>query len=308
MDSIPNPFTNRGMTTDPANFFGREEQINAIISRLRNMQSCSVVGQRRIGKSSLLYHLGQRGTQTLEDPAYRFYYLDLHDARLHTTAGFFQTILSKLGITTKAIRAKNTLNHNLIAFSDQIESLERSGQRIILCLDEFENTFAHRDHFTEDFFDHMRSQLQIRRLAFITATQHPLQSLSLKGKLTSTFYNIFTTVELGEFTEQEVYQFLEVQNVRVDFTEVELTFILTHLQLHPLKLQILCDWVFKNRWRKLSDWLLVEEINKEFGNFFVGTFDAKQFLRLSKAMSLDNLKRLLETIKTGREIIAVSKR
>ena len=43
----------------------------------------------------------------------------------------------------------------------------------------------HREQFTEDFFDHLRSQLNIRKLAFVTATQQPLQTLKIEGKLTS---------------------------------------------------------------------------------------------------------------------------
>jgi len=156
--------------TDPDDFIGREEQINEIITRLRTMQSSSVVGERRIGKSSLLYYLAQAGAQRLGDPNYRFFYLDLQDAHFHTTVGFFQAVLNRLGVSTEAIKAENTLNQNLIAFTDQIEALEQSGQHIVLCLDEFENTFKHREQFTEDFFDHMRSQLNIRKLAFVTAT------------------------------------------------------------------------------------------------------------------------------------------
>ena len=43
-----NPFTNRGAITNPDEFFGREQEIGDIVSRLRVMQSLSVVGERRI--------------------------------------------------------------------------------------------------------------------------------------------------------------------------------------------------------------------------------------------------------------------
>ena len=302
MSETPNPSMNRGVITDPNDFFGREEQVNEIFTRLQGMQSSSIVGERRIGKSSLLYYLTQTGPQRLGD-AYRFFYLDLQDAHFHTAVGFLQTVLSKVGGAIESIKADNTLNQNLIAFSDEIDALEQAGQRIVLCLDEFENTFKHRDQFTEDFFDHLRSQLNIRKLAFVTATQLPLQTLSIEGKLTSPFYTLFTVVELKELTETQAQQFVAAQHEKVQFSDTELEFIFSELQLHPLKLQILCDWVIRNRQRQLSEWALAEEITKEFANFFVGTFDSRQFLRLKKVVSLEAIKKLLETIKTGRGAI-----
>jgi len=119
--------------------------------------------------------------------------------------------------------------------------------------------------------------------------------------LTSPFYNIFTVIELKEFTEAEAHQFIGAQNRKVNFTDAELEFIFSHLELHPLKLQIVCDWVMKNRQRKLSESALAEEITKEFGNFFIGTFDPRQFLRLKKAVSLDNIKKLWDIISGSKE-------
>lgn len=48
-----NPFTNRGMVTDPADIIGRAEQMEEICTRLDKMKSTSIVGERRIGKSPL---------------------------------------------------------------------------------------------------------------------------------------------------------------------------------------------------------------------------------------------------------------
>jgi len=301
-----NPFTNRVAIKNPDDFFGREEQIAEILARLRTMQSSSVVGERRIGKSSLLYHLGQTGTRRLDDPSYRFFYLDLEDAHYHTALGFFQTVLSKLGLAAEAITAENTLNRNLIAFTDQLEALEQAGQRVILCLDEFEITFKHREQFPEDFFDHLRAQLNLCKLACVTATRRSLQALSLEGRLTSPFYNVFTVIELKEFTELEAQQFIAAHHERVSFTDDELKFIFSYLDPHPLKLQILCDWVMKNRQRQLAEWALVEEIGKEYSNFLVGTFDLKQFRKAKKALRPENINKWLETIKTVKNLFSGS--
>jgi AAA+ ATPase superfamily predicted ATPase len=298
-----NPFTNRGVITNPDEFFGREQEIGEIVSRLRAMQSSSVVGERRIGKSSLLYNLAQTGWLSIDDPAYRFFYFDLMDARFHTAAGFLCAILRGLELDAGAVSAGQSLNRNLVAFSDQIEAQEWDGRRIVLCLDEFESTFNHPAEFTNDFFDHLRSQLNRRKFAMVTATRTPLQDLCLAGRLISPFYNIFTVVELGVFTEDDVRAFLEHYRQQALFTEEEMKLINSHLDPHPLKMQILCDFVIRNRERRLAEWALVEEIAKEHGNFFVGAYDPKQLRRAKKWCSLDLLKRIFETFKAGRDAI-----
>ena len=306
MDLVPNPFTNRGVITSPDDFFGREGQITEIVTRLRSMQSSSVVGERRIGKSSLLYHLAQTGAQRLDDLNYRFFYLDLQDAHFHTAVGFFRFTLRKLGLADGAIKDDGAFNNNLIAFTDQIEAIEQEGRRVVLCLDEFENTFKHRDEFTEDFFDHMRAQLNAGKMAFVTSTTRELQTLSLEGKLTSPFYNVFTVVELKEFTEEEAHEFLAAHDQRVGFSDAELMFIFSQRETHPLKLQILCEWVMKNRRRGLDEHNLAKEISREYGRFRVGKFDPKRLLKAKRVLSLDNIKKLLETFKTARGIVSGS--
>lgn len=47
-------FTIGPYITDPQKFFGREEELRSILNQLKTMQSTLVVGERRIGKSSLL--------------------------------------------------------------------------------------------------------------------------------------------------------------------------------------------------------------------------------------------------------------
>lgn len=131
MSQAPNPFCNRGVITDPDDFFGRETQIAEIITRLATMQSTSVVGERRIGKSSLLYHLCQTGARRLKNESYRFCYVDLQDAHYHTAVGFFETVLHKIEASADAIKAENSPNGNLVAFTDQIDALERAGQRLV---------------------------------------------------------------------------------------------------------------------------------------------------------------------------------
>src|SRR5262249_18772645 len=144
-------------------------------------------------------------------------------------AGFLRAILQRLELDADAVAPDKSLNRNLTDFSEQIEAREQDGQRVVLCLNEFETTFKHPAEFTEDFFDHLRSQLDMRKFAVVTATRTPLQDLWLEGKLTSPFYNVFTVVELGGFTDDEIRAFLENYREKVFFTDDEMKFIKSYL-------------------------------------------------------------------------------
>ena len=108
------------MITTPDDFIGRQQQLNEIITRLRTLQSSSVVGERRIGKSSLLYHLSQTGTQRIDDVSYRFVYLDFQDIRMRTAADFLRTILEKLRAKTDGVNKF----FRCVLFALSIESLQ----------------------------------------------------------------------------------------------------------------------------------------------------------------------------------------
>lgn len=152
-----NPFTQRGMVRDPAKFFGRQAELQQISDLLAKMTSVSVVGERRIGKSSLLYHLVQTGASRVPGDV-PLLYLDVH--RVNTEPEFYARLLESLGTEGNC-------------FADLARAV--SGKRIVACLDEFEKV-AGNAAFTVGFFDGLRSLAQ-ENLALVTATQHSLADL-----------------------------------------------------------------------------------------------------------------------------------
>ena len=66
---IRNPFFHRGPIRDPHFFWNRAEEVRQARTLLAQGQSVSVVGARRIGKSSYLLHLGSDlDTEDVETP------------------------------------------------------------------------------------------------------------------------------------------------------------------------------------------------------------------------------------------------
>lgn len=114
---MPNPFIISGRIERPEDFIGREGELRYIFGRLESVaqtgqpHSISVVGKRRIGKSSLLYHLGQVYTGRLSQPeAYLFAYLDLESAMCQALPGLLGAILE--------------------TFLDQLEGRDKTTQKL----------------------------------------------------------------------------------------------------------------------------------------------------------------------------------
>src|SRR5512136_1109456 len=76
--TMTNPYVSRGPVRDPKMFFGQVRQMDEIAAFLKGNQSISIVGPRKIGKTSLLFHLLRPETRqklNLGDD-YLFVYLD----------------------------------------------------------------------------------------------------------------------------------------------------------------------------------------------------------------------------------------
>jgi hypothetical protein len=216
------------MIREPEKFFGRRKELAEIFDRLRQMQSVSVVGEWRIGKSSLLYHIYQTGKKQLGD--FDIFYLDMR--RVRTSREFFQRVVEMLG-----------------GEGDDHLAMERAlrNRKVVLCLDEFEMA-ADNEAFPTDFFDVLHSFVRTGELALVVATRHPLPELPFEGSVrTSPFFSIFLPLRLGPFTEEEARELVATpaQRAGQPFTEEEIAFALELGERYPWKLQVACFHLFE---------------------------------------------------------------
>jgi AAA+ ATPase superfamily predicted ATPase len=250
------------MIKNPDEFFGRKDELRTIFSRLSNLQSCDVSGERKIGKSSLLYYIFMK---LRDGDEYMIAYIDLQDAKYHTIEGFLKYSLHELGDDPKNILSSNSLNENLIAFSDSIADLSNEIKPVLL-IDEFEKLTERQEGFNNDFFDAMRSLGSQGNIAYVTASVAPLNKLYGRGNFTSPFPNIFSEVRLSQFTSEETSEFLSAKREDVEFTENEIGFIKEIANNHPLHLQIACYHVLENRGKKWDEKKLRKKIEEEIEN------------------------------------------
>jgi len=231
-----NPFSERGMISDSARFFGRQRELREIFGLLGTAQNVSVVGDSKIGKSSLLYYIYTTGGDRLEVDC-TFIFLDM--MRVTDEADFYERVVEELG-----------------GMHNTARQFERSlrGKRVILCLDEFER-FKDED-FSIQAVNHLRSLAQDPELTLVLATHQPLETLFPHEGRVSPFYNIFHRCVLGPFTEAEARQLLTglLTSTDVNFSEAEITQLLNITGCHPYQLQVAAYHLFASKTGGREDW------------------------------------------------------
>jgi uncharacterized protein len=175
---MPNPFFFAGKITQPEHFVGREKELKKIfgyldVAQTGQIQHASLVGERRMGKSSLLYHVSQVYQKNLPDPQkYCFVYLDLDDPHCHTLHGLLRLILERLDLPAPAAPT-------LERFYELIENKHAKDQCWpVLLMDEFEHLPQRAAEFPDGFYDALRSMGNNNLVGLLTASQHPLRDLA----------------------------------------------------------------------------------------------------------------------------------
>ena len=125
--SIACPFVAGPMITTPSLFIGRKDILHGIATLMTGLQptSINIIGERRIGKSSLLYHYFQTWEQRVAQ-ANRcvVIYLSLQDAKCHSKQSFYRAVAKGLlqnptvQARTDLAKGLNTPNISASSFTD----------------------------------------------------------------------------------------------------------------------------------------------------------------------------------------------
>jgi uncharacterized protein len=227
--SLPDcPFIAGPMIRDPRLFVGRKAELRTLARRLEGAQptSINIVGERRIGKSSLLYHFYQTWTarvQNTRSPV--VIYLSLQEAQAQTEDGFYRALLSQLAQHLTAQRHED-LRHALedspsdrTGFTAAMRQCGYAELRPVFCLDEFEALLKRPKRFDDDFYDALRALMDVCPVMFVVASRRTLQVYRRQHKLTSPFFNQAHTLVLRWLTEDEANDLVRLPASTVPGTE-----------------------------------------------------------------------------------------
>ena len=200
-----NPFFNRQRITDPTYFHGREREVEALYGAIATRQCRSVVGERKMGKSSLLTHLSCPDSLRRHgfDPEhFAFIYVDLEGMANISYAEFWPEVLDQLELALPESQPQLLSQTHALALQADVRfmqvrrllrRIERAGITVVLMLDEFES-LAGNGAFAPSFYGELRSLAGELGVVYITASKRSLYDLTYRhaDTLSSPFFNIFS--------------------------------------------------------------------------------------------------------------------
>ncbi len=236
--SSANPFAEQAMIQDAARFVGRRAEVAQVLNLLRGMQGVSLVGARRIGKSSLLYHIFQTGQAQLGEGTEVAWtdFRGVTDER-----SFYECLCKAVGRT-----------------GDKLGDLEDAvrDRRVVFCFDQFERV-VRSAAFSKAFFDTLRSLAQADHLALLIATEQPLSELCLSDEIASSiFFGIFRPLWLGLFTRAEAVEFIQqgFADAGLAVTENETARLLQLAGRFPAYLALACFLLVEWKAGRAPEW------------------------------------------------------
>jgi AAA+ ATPase superfamily predicted ATPase len=245
-----NPYMNRVMIRDSEDFFGRKSEISKIYSRIgaERPQSVSLVGERRIGKSSLLNFIYDptNRRQYLTDPdKYIFIFVDFQEKRGIDIPDYFAILYGNL-IQEFDNQLEINLKPDYDGFTKMINFLEKQGHKLILVFDEFE-LITKNKNFNHEFYSYARSLASNYNVAYLVASGKNLQSTCYSSDIAEhPFFNIFSSINIGQFNRAEAAELITIPSKRTGYPlEPYIDQIIDIAGFYPFFVQMACAPFFE---------------------------------------------------------------
>ncbi len=245
-----NPYLNRVMVKSPEEFFGRAAEVRRIYSRLDapRPQSVSVVGERTIGKSSLLnyvYHRANRKQFMRNHESCIFVYLDFQSRLDYDVEMFIDFLFNMFSFECRDGYDYNNRKKSLDELRDVVAELDAEDKRIIILMDEFE-VITRNERFDASFFAFLRSLANSYKVAYVTSSCEDLQKMCHNKDIAdSPFFNIFSNLPLRSFEHDEALELITMPSERAGVPlRPHADRILDMAGRFPLFLQVACAGVY----------------------------------------------------------------
>lgn len=248
---MSNPFFNRDRIRDPHYFVGRNSELRKIARAIQTSQALSIVGPRRIGKSSLLTHIIQRDVRKEYDidSRYRLVYIDCQAWEKEAPVGLiYQMLIESILEEDEPQSLAQVVNFS--EFRRVVNRITQQQGNLVFLLDEFE-ALASIPALKESFFSQLRSLSQTHNVTYITASHRPLHELAYSDEfvLSSPFFNIFSSLHLGLMSDEEAKRLVDTLLIQSSsgmvFNETDFQWVHRCAGTHPLFIQIASDLLFE---------------------------------------------------------------
>ncbi len=262
------PFCVGNVISDPKDFWGREWEIRFTMDRVKKRESTSIIGSRRLGKTSLAKQIYFQSQQELTT-THEVVWLDGQSTTTKTLDLFFKSIYQACSIPLPDEGLPDSSNDLLLTFEENVRSLERC---LTLIVNEFE-IIASPDNaaqFTKQFYNTLRLLAEDSQISLVTTSMYPIKNLCAHTLgVSSPFYNIFETVPLDVFKAVEADGFLDRTHRGVTLAGNEKDLVRSKVTnfRHPLVIQIACETVFLSRHENWSESSVLSTIEVRTSQF-----------------------------------------
>jgi tetratricopeptide (TPR) repeat protein len=206
-----NPYIAGAPVMDDKMFFGREKLMARMLNVLHH-NSLMITGERRIGKTTFLYHL-KKTLETDEETEYRFFPV-LTDLQGVPESAFFQAVMNDVveGLalseaTREGLRFRRDnesydgrdFSHDLQRVIEELKTRTTKRVRLALLIDEVDALNEYSERINQ----------RLRSIFMKTFSEHLVAIMSGVGikrvwnSEGSPWYNFFDEIELSAFTREE---------------------------------------------------------------------------------------------------------
>jgi len=238
-----NPYQIRNAIRDERFFIGRRRELDELMALVTasQPQSVAVIGDRRIGKSSLLQALYRRCRQS---DGTVVIYQDVNG--LGSSEEVLTALIDNLAVAghvptgASGKPLHNVLRHSIRLLSDRA--------RVIILLDEFDSLTGN-EKFPITFFNFLRSLANEFPVAMVLAAKRKLKDICHSEEVAgSPFFNIFHERRLGCFSMIEAQELIAGPSSQAGFPLAPFTEeIVQSVGRWPLFVQMMCYWLFETR-------------------------------------------------------------
>ena len=260
-----NPYYDRTSVRDLDRLFGRREILQAIFAACKQRQCFSLIGTRKVGKSSVLKHIQsvklQKDLGVDKDlQRHIFIYIDMHSYLHQTLDHFFQDLSTQI--------AEHAPKHVVLSTADykkheifrrNLQELHKAGYHLVLSMDAFDTVEDERQ-FGSDFFSFLRAPSAEGSVSYITASRKPLYRISPIEAASSPFFDNFKTEYMGALGKDEALQLINRPALQagLPFDEADIAWISDSAGGHPFFIQMTCHGLFEEKVRQARDGLVID--------------------------------------------------
>jgi hypothetical protein len=232
-------------------FYNREKEIDLASGFLRELQSFSIIGEGRIGRTSFLTHILSRTTiekQGMDSEKYFLIHFTKGSPHQITKDALVESLVKKIEEQIQyEIEAKDVFE-KLLVYMDRLIS---DDKKIVIAFDDFEIL----EPVLDAHFSHwLRSIFQKQNVMAITAGQKTVKELEKRGAKTSPLYNIFANLKLGLFPRTETEKMIQDMFLKggMELTEEEISFLADLSGGYPSLIQLVGHYYYREKKAKVE--------------------------------------------------------